>query len=154
MNNIELNTTEKQKKFSMIAYQEDLIEKLKNKDSFSGSNVLWIFLLDKKGKVWKVNSREVEFIEDVRFTTFLPPFKECILAMSNIQEKEVLLIDVESFLYGEKSYFRENEIPKGYKCLLLKNKKIGLLANVLPVSKEEEDIEEVDLVKLIDILKE
>lgn len=154
MNNEKIITLTKKNKFSMIAYQEDLIDKLKNKDSFIGNNILWIFLLDKKGKVWKVNSTEVEFIEEIRFTTFLPPFKECVLAMSNIQEKEILLIDVESFLYDEKSYFRENDIPIGYKCLLLKNKKIGLLANVLLVAKEEEGIEEVNLIKLIDSLKE
>jgi len=144
---------DKDKRFSMVEYQEELINKLNSKDGLT-HEVSWIFLIDRKNKMWKINSLEIEFVEEVKFKTFLPPFKEEVIAMANIQEKEVLMIDLESFIYKEKSYFRNNEITKEYKCLLLKDKKIGVLAHILPSYEEKNNelIEEIEIESLLRII--
>jgi hypothetical protein len=76
---------DKDKRFSMVEYQEELINKLNSKDGLT-HEVSWIFLIDRKNKMWKINSLEIEFVEEVKFKTFLPPFKEEVIAMANISE--------------------------------------------------------------------
>lgn len=145
----------KEKKFSIIQYQEELIEKLKQQHDKDFAS--WIFFEDKKKAVWKINSINIEFIEDVKFNTLLPPFKEALLAVANIQEKEIILIDLDSYIYKEKSIFRINESKKDemikkYKCLLLKNKKIGFLAQILPSYETTDDIKELNVSEILDYI--
>lgn len=150
-NNME--THKKEKKFSIIRYQEELIEKLKQEQE--KDFVSWIFFVDKNKKVWKINSINIEFIEDIKFNTLLPPFKEEVLSVANIQEKEIILIDLDAYIYKEKSIFRINEskkydLMKKYKCLLLKNKKIGLLAQILPSYEAQDNISELNVGEILD----
>lgn len=138
-----------EKKFSILAYQEELLEKLKN--NTYQEEKYWVYVIDSKEKIWKINSKDIEFIEDVKFKTFLPPFVEEVLAVANIQEKEILLIDLDSFLYQEKSKFRSQEIPQTHKSLLFKNNKIGILTHVLPsyTQTESHEISEISIESIL-----
>jgi hypothetical protein len=152
-----MQTEIKDKKFSIIQYQEELIEKL-NKEH-DKDNASFLFFEDKNKKVWKINSYYIEFIEDLKFNTLLPPFKEGLLAVANIQEKEILLVDLDSYIYKETSIFRNNEskkddLMKKYKCILLKNKKIGFLVKILPSHENNDDIAELNVNEILDYIND
>lgn len=136
----------KTKKFSILSYQEELIKKLNSKNENKTS---WIYILDKKNKIWKINSLEIEYVEEVKFLTLLPPFNNEVLAVANIQEKESLIIDIDAYLYKEESIFRLKKIPKKYKFLLFKDKKTGILTNIVnSYVDEKNNIEEINITEL------
>lgn len=135
-------------KFSRLGYQQELIAKLTAGASVRAEENAYLFVQDKNGKILALPKEKVDFIDDIRFLTFLPPFNDAILAVVNIQEKEVLLIDLDAYLSKESSVYRDSVIPKEYKCLLLKDKKVGLLAKIIPgyidTKKSTIDIVNVD----------
>lgn len=138
--------------FSQFKYQEDLIKRLNTDTGETVSN--WIYFQDKKSKVWKIRSNKTEFIDDLVIKTILPSFKEEVLAVANIQEKEVLIVDLDAYVTKSPSEFRIQNPPKNYKCITLKGGQVGLLANILPsyVQKDGEQVEEVSIEDLINTI--
>lgn len=137
------------KKFSQLNYQEELIERLSSENVVSETG--WIYFLDKQGKVWKISAMDADFIDSVSISTALPKFSNEKVAIANIQEKEILLIDMDAYISQKESVFRNEQIPSNYKCITLKNESIGLLVNILAsyIPKNSDVIEAIDVKKLL-----
>lgn len=137
------------KKFSQLSYQEELIQKLTSNEVLSDAG--WIYFKDSLGKVWKINAVEADFIDSITSSTVLPKFSGEKVAVANIQEKEILLIDINAYIANTDSIYRTESIPANFKCITLKNESIGLLVDILAsyIPNSNEVIEAIDIQKLL-----
>lgn len=151
---IELNSN--RKKFSILNYQEELLQKINESKNIDNNDLSFIFIKFKNDNIYKIDYTNVDFIEHFDNMNLLPMFKNEIIGISNIKEKEYLIVDIESYITQKTSIYRDlKNINKNIKLMLLKHKRIAFLVQVISdvESLNNLNIEELNIENILIDLK-
>lgn len=137
------------KKFSRIAYQEELIEKIllvsgkSNAELEDSTNLSHLFasqewiVFELGQQKYKIPFRSVYTINNITKYTTLPAIHPQIFGLANLNTSEIVLVDINAWHKKEISHYFKEKIPKEFLSITLRGERLGICCKAFPAESTE-----------------